>query len=174
MQGRISKEGKYELFETSKGHQILNLLGQGYFAVVEGQKGDILVASDSDHQKKKTLAKGQFVLADFDGDSEFRDMPHLFLQHGKQAYKEWILPRGVPSAKDKQKKLVRADTKVGAGKLKSHLGGAGAERSSGSSAGSDFDELMSKSKSELYQMARKRQVSGRSKMNKEALARELS
>jgi hypothetical protein len=103
MQSRLQKSGEYELFETAKGHQILNLNNEEFYAVVEGQKGDILVQSDADHKKKKTLKKGKFYLADFENDPEFNDVPHLFLQEGDSQYREWILPQGAPSKGDHQK-----------------------------------------------------------------------
>ena len=84
MRGSVIKHGHYELFETTKGHQILTLDESEWFAVVEGQKGDIIVHSDSDHERKKTLQKGEFYLADFEDDPEFQDMPHLFMQAGSQ------------------------------------------------------------------------------------------
>lgn len=192
MQGQLDKRGKYELFETTNGHQILNLNNKEFYAVVEGQKGDILVHSDSDHEKKKTINKGDFYLADFDDDPEFNDIPHLFLQESKTQYREWILPRGTPSKSDHQKKLVRSDNKVGKDKVKYHTEGSGnkgrekqyegtdkhtrskAEASGKSASGGDKQELSQKSKGELYNLAKRNNISGRSKMSKDELVDALS
>lgn len=193
MQGNLEKRGKYELFETTKGHQILNLNNQEFYAVVEGQRGDILVRSDSDHQKKKTVKKGEFYLADFDDDPEFNDIPHLFLQENETQYREWILPRGVPSDKDYQKKLVRSNNRVESDKVEYHTEGsgkkgrekkyAGTEKEAKSkaeaagqktSSSSDVKELSQKTKGELYELAKQKDISGRSKMDKHELVSALA
>ena len=120
MKGKLEKQGQYELFETTKNHQILTLDQEKWYAIVEGKQGDILVLSDSDHEKKKTLLKGDFYLANFKDDPEFNDIPHLFLQD-KNQYREFILPNGLPTQSDHQKKLIRTDEKLPADKVKDHV-----------------------------------------------------
>lgn len=171
MRGKLKKQGHYELFETSKGHQILNLDDQEWYAVVEGQQGDLIVHSDSDHEKKKTLQQGEFYLADFKDDPEFRDMPHLFLQDGKK-FSEMILPNGLPSKSDHQKKLIRSDEKISEGKVKEHVEGRGDVGSEKQYQGKP-EGLRSKSKEELYEMAKKKGLEGISKMDKEELVQHL-
>jgi hypothetical protein len=56
VRGKLRKEGEYELFETTKGHQILTLDQKEWYAVVETSQGHILVKSDADHEKDKTVA----------------------------------------------------------------------------------------------------------------------
>lgn len=193
MQGNLDKRGKYELFETTNGHQILNLNNKEFYAVVEGQRGDILVRSDADHKKQKTVKKGDFYLAEFDDDPEFNDIPHLFLQESKNQYREWILPRGTPGDNDHQKKLVRSGNKVGKDKVKYHTEGTGAKgrerqyketskharskaeaSGKGASASRGEDTLGQKSKSELYDMAKRKNISGRSTMDKGELVNALA
>lgn len=193
MQGNLEKRGQYELFETTKGHQILNLNDKEFYAVVEGQRGDILVRSDSDHEKKRTVKQGNFYLADFDDDPEFNDIPHLFLQENNSQYREWILPRGTPSDKDYQKKLVRTDNKVGNDKVKYHTEGSGKKgrekkyegtekhaksrseaSGKGESSGDGRDTLAQKTKTELYNLAKRENISGRSNMDKDELINALS
>jgi len=127
MRGKLEKQGNYELFETTNGHQILNLNNKNYFAVIKGQKGDMLIATDSDHEKARTINKGKFYLADFDNDPEFSDMPHLFLQEGDK-YREWILPNDEPSKADYQKKLVRTKKMVSKSKVEEHVKGIKAQK----------------------------------------------
>lgn len=186
MQGNLEKRGQYELFETTSGHRILNLNNRNFYAVVRGQRGEILVHSDKDHQKKKTIRKGDFYLADFKDDPEFSDIPHLFLQEDKNQYREWILPRDVPTGNDYQKKLVRTDNKVDADKVKYHTEGSGKKgrekkysgtekeaKSRAEAAGkkepSERENLMRKSKDELYEMAKRANIKGRSNMDKTEL-----
>lgn len=172
MRGKLEKEGKYDLFETTKGHQILNLNNKIFFAVVEGQRGDILVGTDADHEKKKTVKKGQFYLANFDNDPEFRDLPHLFLQEGKE-FREWILPNNFPTKSDFQKKLIRTNNLVPKSKVEEHVkgeGNIGTEKQY-----QDKPEgLRTKSKKELYEMAKKQDIPNRSRMKKEELVKKLA
>lgn len=165
MKNKIENEGKYELFRTTKGHQILNLNDKTFFAVITGQKGDILVSTDSDHEKDKTLKKGRFYLATFDDDPEFNDIPHLFLEEGNK-YREWILPNDKPTKKDYQKKLVKTGNLVEKSKVEKHLKGRSHQKQQGSNLGS-------KNKKELMDMAREKGIRGRSKMKKSQLIEEL-
>lgn len=73
MHGKLQKEGDYELFQTAKGHQILTLDQKEWYAVVETSQGHLLVLSDADHEKQKTVDQGQYYLANFEDDPEFRE-----------------------------------------------------------------------------------------------------
>ncbi|MDQ3965213.1 MAG: hypothetical protein M3246_01980 [Actinomycetota bacterium] len=117
---KINDKGDYELFETTRGHRILVLNGERWFAWVEGQQGEILVHTDSDHEKDHTIQEGEFYLADFEDDPNYRDMPHLFLQK-EDRFEELILPNGLPTEQDKQKKIVSTDETVPQDELTSHL-----------------------------------------------------
>lgn len=79
---KVKQQGQYELFETSHKHRILVLDDKQWYAAVEGQQGDILVHSDSDHERSRTLQKGVFYIIDFKDDPKFNDVPHLFLEKG--------------------------------------------------------------------------------------------
>lgn len=117
---RVQEEGAYELFETTKEHRILVLNGKKWFAWVEGQRGEILVRSDSDHKRKRTLQKGQFCLVDFEDDPTYKDMPHLFLQEGDH-YQEMMVPNGLPTDQDPQKKVIKTDETLPKNKLEDYL-----------------------------------------------------
>jgi hypothetical protein len=144
----IKDQGKYELFETDHGHEILRLDGERgtqWFAVVRGQKGDILVRSNSDHVKQRTIQSGRFYLVDFIEDPKFKDKPHLFLQNGNR-YEEWMVPNGLPTDSDPQKRVVLTHDILEKNELEQYLRhpappGPGQERarrrsrSSGKSAG---------------------------------------
>lgn len=167
MSTQVNKEGKYELFETTEGHQILHLNKKDWFALVEGQKGRIIVYSDNKHKKEHTLKKGSFYLAEFEDDPKFKDVPHLFLEQGKK-YKEYILPNGLPSAKDKQKKVIETEELLSKEKVKAHIKGKGGNKNQQKENG-----LASKTKAELLEMAKQKGIVGRSKMNKADLIKQL-
>jgi hypothetical protein len=116
----VLEKGRYELFETNHHHRILVLNQTEWFAWVQGQQGDILVLSDSDHQKARTLQQGQFYLVDFRDDPKFKDMPHLFLQDGDR-YQELMLPNGLPTEQDRQKRVVKTDETLPREELEEYL-----------------------------------------------------
>jgi hypothetical protein len=168
MKGKIKKEGKYELFETTKGHQILTLNKKEWYAIVKGKYGHILVKSDSDHEKKKTLQEGVYYLADFKDNPEFNDTPHLFLKAGKQ-FREFILPNELPTSTDHQKKVIIIKDKVSERKIKKNL----PDSKRPQRAPVKRYDMASKSKKELYEMAKKRNIPNRSSMSKEELVKNL-
>lgn len=171
MRGKIKKEGDYELFETTHGHQILTLDEKEWFALVEGQQGDIMVHSDSDHEKGKTIQKGKYYLADFEDDPEFRDMPHLFMEKGSH-YTELILPNGLPTTSDHQRKLVRTDEKISKAKIREHIEGKG-DKGTEKKYEDKPEGLRAKTKKELYEKAKEEGIEDRSKMKKEELVQHL-
>lgn len=120
MAANVVKQGEYELFETTAKHRILVLNGDEWYAWVEGQQSPLLVKSDSDHDKRRTLAEGKFYLIDFEDDPDFRDQPHLFLLRDGQ-YQDLILPNGLPTDRDHQKRLVEADETISPNKLRTYV-----------------------------------------------------
>ena len=171
MRGELEKEGKYELYKTTKGHDILSLDNKKYYALVKGGKGDLIVKSDSDHEKKKSEAKGKYYFADFDDDPEFQDMEHLFLEDGEK-FREMILPEGFPTKSDHQKKLVRESKKLSKDKVMDHVKGKG-NKGSEKQYKDKKEGLRDKTKEELYDLAQKHDIEGRSKMDKDELIRNL-
>lgn len=108
---KVKKQGHYKLLKTNHGHTILDLDDKDYYAWIEGQQGEILVHSDSHHEFKKTEQEGDFKFVDFEDDPEYQDMPHLFLEEGGK-YREVVLPNGLPTKKDHQKKIVDTHNKL--------------------------------------------------------------
>jgi hypothetical protein len=104
----VQDHGRYELFETTKGHRILALSHRRWFAWVEGQQGEILVHSDADHREDHTIQEGRFFLVDFRDDPQWKDMPHLFLQKDN-SYQVVVVPEGLPTEDNYQKKIVMTD-----------------------------------------------------------------
>jgi Protein of unknown function (DUF2795) len=117
---KVQEQGHYELFNTTRQHRILVLNDKQWFAWVQGQQGEILVHSDADHQKEHTLQAGQFYLVDFEDDPTYKDMPHLFLQTDDR-YEEVMLPNGLPTGQDHQKKVIKTDHRLPKHELTAYL-----------------------------------------------------
>lgn len=166
MSTKTKRTGKYELFKSTKGNDLLHLKRKGWYALIEGQKGEMIVQSDSDHQKQRTLQEGIYYIAEFEDDPEFNDVPHLFLEKGEK-FKEYILPNGLPTSRDKQKKIIRSKRLVSKKKVETHL------KSKKKAQEDEAGNLSKKTKKELYRIAKEKDISGRSKMNKAELVSQL-
>ena len=115
----IKKQGHYRLFETNHDHRML-VLGDSYFAWIHGQQSPILVHSDSDHEKDHQIASGEFYFVDFKNDPKYKDMPHLFLEKDN-GFEEIMLPNGLPTESDAQKRIVKTDNTLSRDKLEGYL-----------------------------------------------------
>lgn len=107
MTTRVTRSGQYELFRTTNDNRIL-ALDNDYFALTTGQKGEMLVGSDPDHEKKETIQKGSYKLVEFEDDPKFQDIPHLFLEKDGK-YDEVVVPRGIPSGTGDQQRFIYTD-----------------------------------------------------------------
>jgi hypothetical protein len=116
----VKDQGSYELFEDSHGHRFLVLNGKRWYVWIEGQKSPLIVRTGPGHEKKRVIQSGKFYLADFKDDPEFRDMPHLFLQRGER-YREFLLPNGLPTDRDPQKRFVVTRHTIAREELERHL-----------------------------------------------------
>ncbi len=102
---RIEASGRYALLEDAHRHRFLVLDDEHWYVWIEGQKSPLLVRTGPGHEKLRTVRRGRFYLVDFRHDPNFRDQPHLFLQSGER-YQEFLLPNGMPDARDPQKRFV--------------------------------------------------------------------
>ena len=105
MSVNIMARGRYELREDEHRHRFLVLDGKRWYVWISGQRSPILVRSPRAHPASRPVQRGRYYLVDFKDDPEFRDLPHLFLQKGER-YQELLLPNGLPTARDPQKRLV--------------------------------------------------------------------
>lgn len=127
MTATVRRRGRYTLFETPRQNRILVLGDDQWFAWVGGQQGDILVRSDAEHERDRTIQEGEYYLVDFAGDPSFTDVPHLFLERNG-AFQEVILPNGLPTEDDAQKRVVATEKTIDRAELERHLGSGGALR----------------------------------------------
>lgn len=169
MKNKVRKDGNYELFVTTNKHTILTFDNKDWYAVVKGQQGDMLVGTDGDHEKAKTEAKGKYILVEFKDDPEFNDMPHLFLQKGDR-YEEWILPKVLPTEKGDKVKVVKTKIKVDEQKIEEHIN----NKSGGAPKKKNDADINTKSRRDLRELARKKDIKGRSKMRREELVKALT
>ena len=127
MTATVQRRGRYTLFTTPRQNRILVLGKDQWFAWVGGQQGDILVRSNEEHERERTIQEGEYLLVDFEGDPDFTDVPHLFLEKDGE-FVEVILPNGLPTDDDTQKRVVGTEKTIGSAALKRHLGAGETER----------------------------------------------
>jgi hypothetical protein len=120
MTATVQRQGRYTLFETPRENRILSLGSELWFAWVNGEQGDILVRSDEDHERQQTIQEGEYYLVDFSSDPSFTDVPHLFLERD-DAFQELILPNGLPTVDDPQKRVVDTGKTIGRDELERSL-----------------------------------------------------
>jgi hypothetical protein len=117
---RIAESGRYALLQDAHGHRFLVLNDRRWFVWIEGQKSPLIVRTGPGHDKLRSMRRGRFYLVDFQGDPNFRDLPHLFLQSGER-YHEFLLPNGLPDEHDPQKRFVVTRKFVGKVELERYL-----------------------------------------------------
>jgi hypothetical protein len=149
MTATVRRHGQYTMFETPSGNRILALGNDLWFAWVRGDEGEILVRSDSDHEQDRTVQEGEYYLVDVQDDPTFTDVPHLFLEREGE-FQEIILPNGLPTDDDIQKRIVATDKTISREKLERDLavstGAATVEPGAGATVDrelpiADYDEL---------------------------------
>lgn len=129
MTASVQRHGRYRLFETPRQNRILVLNDDLWYAWVEGQQGELLVRSDSDHESRGAIREGESYLVDFADDPGFTDVPHLFLERDG-GFQEVILPNGLPTDDDNQKRVVGSDKSIPREDLEQALGTDGRDASS--------------------------------------------
>jgi hypothetical protein len=120
MTATVQRQGRYTLFETPRENRILSLGSELWFAWVQGEQGEILVRSDEDHERQQTIQEGEYYLVDFSSDPSFTDVPHLFLERD-DTFQELILPNGLPTVDDAQKRVVDTGKTIGRDELERSL-----------------------------------------------------
>ena len=114
----LKRKGNYEAFETTHQHKILVLDNSDYYAWIDTSLGHLLVKSDPEHQKAKTLNQGEYILITPQDEPDMKNnVDHLELrENGK--YHTYILPNGLPTEEDKEKKIVYTDEYLSQEKVK--------------------------------------------------------
>ena len=123
MTATVQRHGRYALFETPRENRILTLGSDLWFAWVKGDQGDILVRSDEDHERARTIQEGEYYLVDFQADPSFTDVPHLFLERDDH-FQELILPNGLPTQDDTQRRVVETEKTMERDELERNLAGS--------------------------------------------------
>lgn len=95
MNGELKTQGKFEIFTTPEGKEVLNLDNQAYYEL-NRDKGSIQ-STAPDPDKHSSKATGKFYFA------EYTDESRIFLEDGN-LFQEIIFPERLPTKRDEPKK----------------------------------------------------------------------
>lgn len=104
---KLVKEGRYRLFETKNQTKILILDNKQTYAWINVKEiGEILVSSEKEHSTDCILSVGNYRLYDVKDEPKYVDLYHLELCVGNSLWQGYLLPLGLPTAKDKRHRII--------------------------------------------------------------------
>lgn len=104
---RSLQDGQYRLLETKNQTKILILDKKNTYAWVNaGLIGEILVASHRKHKADHILAIGTYRIYDVKKEPKLTDLQHLELHAGNCFWQGYLLPTGLPNAKNKRNRII--------------------------------------------------------------------
>ncbi len=123
---RITREGIYELYRMADKGRVLVLddehfsLERGYFTISEGSQGELVGRRTSDLSQANLVRRGSYRIVEFEEESEFQDIPYLFLEH-RNRYDEIYLSEGLPKQVGERRRYIYTDHTIAAGELDAYL-----------------------------------------------------
>jgi hypothetical protein len=107
MMKKLLKKGKYTLIETKGNTKILILESLGIFAWINAEKiGGILVKAHNKFKLESILAMGDYKLYNVKEEPKLVDLEHLELMVGDGSWQGYLLPKGIPSSKEKRHRII--------------------------------------------------------------------
>lgn len=110
MKEEMKSEGKYELFTTSDGKEVINLDNEAYYSLSEEQGGEFIASTDPDPDKYSSKATGSYYYTGTeDGEDSGRT---LYLEDGAE-FRKLEFPEGWPTKRNEpKKKMVRSKDRL--------------------------------------------------------------
>lgn len=109
----VVKTGDYRLVGTKGKTMLLILDSKQVFAWINAKGiGEILVVSRKHHTTDTVLAMGKFRLYDVKDEPALTDLQHLELLVGKGKWQGYLLPTGLPTEKEKRKRIIPTDERI--------------------------------------------------------------
>lgn len=122
---RISRDGIYELYRKGE-ERVLALddeqfsLERGYFTISEGSQGELVKRDSTDVSDDHLVRRGSYRIVEFEEESEFQDIPYLFLEHGDR-YDEVFLSEGLPGRVGERRRYIYTDHTIPVDELDAYL-----------------------------------------------------
>ncbi len=118
MAGKITKEGVYQLFRSPSGQEVL-ALEKEEFALLEGPRGEEVIARQGNFERQQVLEMGEFIFVEFAENGDPPEMPHLFLRRNNH-YIEIIFSGGMPT-EDGEPREYRRGEEIGVEDVEDYL-----------------------------------------------------
>lgn len=103
MKEEMKSEGKYELFTTPEGKEVINLDNEAYYSFSEEQGGEFIASTDPDPDKFSSKATGSYYYTGAKNEEDTRKI--LYLEDGSE-FRKLEFPEGWPTKRNEPKKKV--------------------------------------------------------------------
>lgn len=101
---KIIKRGDYQLVEIKKNTKVFILDNTKAFTWVD-TSAEFIEYNPRVEQQATTLSRGKYFLYEVHDEKPFSDTLHWELYLGKRTWQGYLLPDGLPSKKEKTKKI---------------------------------------------------------------------
>ncbi len=102
----VVDSGTYTLAETKHGTKLLRLDDSTYAWIVAPRIGSLLIRSSLPHIEKDVLSRGAYRIYSVTDEPHFSDQLHLEVEVGYDTWQGYLLPTGLPDARDTRKLLI--------------------------------------------------------------------
>lgn len=121
MKEEMKSEGKYELFTTPDGKEVINLDNEAYYSFSEEHNGEFIASTDPDPEKFSSKATGSYY---YTGSKEEEDsLRTLYLEDGPE-FRKLEFPEGWPTKRNEpKKKMVRSKDRLKKEEVLKHIKG---------------------------------------------------
>ncbi len=111
MNGELKSEGKYELFTTEDGKEVINFDNMAYYSFSKENDGEYMASTDPDPDKFSSKATGSYYFTGAKDEEDPRST--LYLEDGPE-FRQVELPEGLPTRRNEpKKKVVRSKDRLG-------------------------------------------------------------
>lgn len=103
MNEELKSRGKYELFTTEDGKEVINFDNMAYYSFSEEDNEEYMTSTDPDPDKFSSKATGSYYFKGAKNEEDLRST--LYLEDGAE-FRKFELPEGLPTKRNEPKKKV--------------------------------------------------------------------
>ena len=110
MKEELKSEGKYELFTTPDGKEVVNFDNEAFYSFSEENGGDYISSTDPDPDKFSSKATGKYFYVGAKSDEDPKGT--LYLEDGPE-FRKLEFPEGWPTKRNEpKKKIIRSGDRL--------------------------------------------------------------
>ncbi|WP_029037899.1 hypothetical protein [Salinimicrobium xinjiangense] len=120
MNKELKSKGKYELFTTPDGKEVINFDNESYYSFTKENGGEFIAPTESDSDKFSSKATGSYYFAGAESEEDVSGT--LYLEDGSE-FAKIDFPQGFPTKRDEpKKKIIRSDDRFNKEEVMKKLG----------------------------------------------------